>query len=133
MGFSLPQFNLKANIWHGFVPLGVLPTDPPVAGPDITDLDCQLYQPSRYNWVANPSPINAVADANAYTMILLRVPAGTDLRDPYNSTYADVVECPVGTGRYYVITYVDDQHKGFPNEYRFAGMCKAFQWPTPIP
>ncbi len=77
------------------------------------------------------------------TTILL--PALTDIRDGYGAALTpDVVECPSGSGRWYVVFGVDDFGKGFPNEHRYALVNKIGQWiggttyaglfwPTPIP
>lgn len=63
----------------------------------------------------------------------LLLPALTDIRDYSSTTGSDSVECPVGSGRFYLVDYVDDLGKGFPNEHRFALMEKLIPWPTPIP
>jgi len=79
----------------------------------------------------------------------LLVPAGTDIRD--NSSYgalspnADAVEVPAGSGRFYLVTSVEDIGKGFPNEHRCAIITKVYEdidgtgtfpgllWPRPMP
>jgi hypothetical protein len=61
------------------------------------------------------------------------LPPGTDIRDPWSGTGADLVECPLGTGRFYRVAIVDDVAKGHANEYRVAMIYKVGTWPTPIP
>lgn len=73
----------------------------------------------------------------------LLVPAGTDLRDySVSPGVSDIVEAPSGSGRWYLVSYVDDVAKDFPNEYRIGILYKVFPgsgglnfpyWPTPIP
>lgn len=120
--FTLPQFNLTANIWHGQV------DQPPVGDPDVTT-ECQLYVPSK------PDTVQTIgAAAGSLVPIILRVPAGTDIRAQVpTGSPTDMVECPAGSGRFYLTQQVDDAHKGFDNEYRFAVMVALHPWPTPIP
>jgi hypothetical protein len=70
-------------------------------------------------------------------MMDLLVPAGTDVRDKFNSSGADAIECPTGSGRFYLAVYVDDMGKGFANEHRGVVLQKVGNalgfWPTPIP
>jgi hypothetical protein len=63
----------------------------------------------------------------------LLVAAGSDVRGPQNAGGADGVECPAGSGRQYVVIFVDDLGKGFPNEHRGAILQPIGAWPTPIP
>lgn len=59
----------------------------------------------------------------------LLLPVGTDVRGPQDTVSntdastqvkGDYVECPSGSGRYYVVAFVDDIGKGFTNEHRDA-------------
>ena len=71
----------------------------------------------------------------------LLLPALTDIRSVVTfpgggGSKCDIVECPLGSGRFYLVISVDDVGKGFGNEFR----CAAIQatnlygvWPTPIP
>jgi hypothetical protein len=71
------------------------------------------------------------------------LPAGTDIRDEgVDPGVADCVEVPAGSGRFYLVDYVDDVAKDFPNEYRIAVLVKVGGagffptfplWPQPIP
>jgi hypothetical protein len=62
----------------------------------------------------------------------LRVPKGTDIRDPKAVAGADTVECPQHTRRFYTVQWVDDIGLGFTNEHRFAVIQALGTWPTPF-
>jgi len=128
--FTLPNFNLLCNIWHGTVVMGDLPATPLVTAPDISLKPCQLYAASWQG--TSTTPLSTSRLDLGFTM-MLRVPAGTDLRDQSNASENDVVEVPAGSGRWYYVMQADDLHKGFPNEYRFGILSKLGTWPTPIP
>jgi hypothetical protein len=126
MPFVVPQFPLECNIF----------TAHNIAAPPRLTEECNLAWGHR---VAMPA-IGATAD-NSYlgfpgTMTLL-LPALTDIRDAFNASSYDSVECPAGSGRYYDVLYVDDIGKGFANEHRGAVIQKIqgglIAWPTPIP
>jgi hypothetical protein len=76
---------------------------------------------------------------NGFVTLLL--PAHTDVRDPASSTGYDVVEVGAGSGRWYMVGYVDDVGRGFSNLHRMAyciKVCEAsgfagVSWPTPLP
>ena len=128
MPFTLPTFNLTANIWHYATWFGNFPTVIPA--PDATTL-CNLAVGRR------------VSGSTNIDMWLL-MPIGTDIRDkqkaPTASPQPDIVEVPAGSGRYYMVQTVDDAGKGFANEHRVAtinGDVAAFpvlpEWPEPYP
>jgi len=107
-----PVFNLSCNIWR-----------PPATDldPPTMTINCQLYWPSKGLFDVTP------ADPSLWVPPLyLRVQALTDIRP------MDEVECPAGSGRLYNIRFVDDMHKGFPNEYR-AGVLEQIFQPFPLP
>lgn len=118
MPFAAPQFNLLCNIWGGNVV-------PPVGLPRIANQLCQLA------W-DRTAGVPFLVGANIVHVMLLRVPAGTDLRDQLSATFQDVVEVPAGSGRFYTCWRVDDVARGFPNEYR-QGLLRLVQHPTPLP
>ncbi len=75
---------------------------------------------------------------------LLLCPKLTDLRDQSQGFPPDIIECPSGTGRWYVLFAWEDVGKGFSNEYRAAQIIKISNavdpaaypglfWPTPAP
>lgn len=109
MAFTLPTFNITANIWRNanYV-IGVGPAGPP-----------QVVTP------ANLSPgKRVVTNAGTSTPLMeLLLPPRTDVRDGVAPAAAqDWVEAPAGTGRYYSVYYVDDVGRGFANEYRIVFM-----------
>ena len=135
MAFSVPTFNLVCNIYTGPWLTKVL---------RIADCPCNLALGRRsQKWMF----IDTYIDYMSVNPNLL-LPALTDIRDLSTvspaGAYADIVECPSGTGRWYWVNSVDDVGKGFDNEYRMAGLQKILEfmdpvnyagakWPTPIP
>ena len=63
----------------------------------------------------------------------LCVPVEIDLRDPYSSSGADIVEILAGSGRLYDVLITDFVAFGFSNEYRFALLQKRPDFPAPDP
>lgn len=126
MAFVIPQFPLTCNVFTG----GVI-SNPPRISPV-----CNLAWGRR----STHNGMSAVSGPGAIpfpAMMDLLVPAGTDLRDKFNSSSWDAVECPAGSGRFYIVVYVDDIGKGFPNEHRCGVLQKVGNalgfWPTPVP
>lgn len=127
MPFTTPTFNLPANIFRNW----------------------------NYNATGlNPTVINATAFCNlqlgrkvqSYTggFHYALFPLLTDVRswEFYPDGHGDVVEIPAGSGRFYVVTWVDDAAKGFTNEHRVAIVVHPKLWfivdnvplaPTPYP
>jgi hypothetical protein len=63
----------------------------------------------------------------------LRLPIGTDIRDPKAPAGADTCEVPRHSQRFYTVQWVDDIGFGFTNEHRFAIIQALGTWPTPFP
>jgi hypothetical protein len=64
----------------------------------------------------------------------LMVPALTDIRGPQDTVSFDMVECPLGSGRWYRVCAVDDIGKGFANEHRAALLfALPTSWIAPYP
>lgn len=62
----------------------------------------------------------------------LLLPAGTDIRGPQDTGFADSVEVPAGSARWYGVYFVDDIGKGFANEHRTACIFAIpLSWPPP--
>jgi len=131
MAFTLPEFNLVCNI-HGVV-----------AGVNTFRIDspCNLALSKR---VTNFSTAGAQSGGMGGILPQLLLPAGTDIRDSSCGGSMDIVEVPAGSGRWYLVTMVDDIGKGFPNEHRYAHLFKTWgftgngsgltqPWPSPIP
>jgi len=117
MGFKVPTFNLTARIWSSATPI----TSPPRL-----TVTCQLRAAGKQSTGQDA--------ANDWVFLWsLLVPALTDIRDIYNGSGEDKVECPAMSGRIYRVKMVDDVAKGFANEYRIAFLQKIGSWLTPIP
>jgi hypothetical protein len=107
--YVIPTFNVVVNIWRGTI----------VAGPPVAP---------ALNPLANLSPgiLAPIAPGANLALMILRVAALTDIRDPYcTGGVGDYVECPAGSGRWYQVTQVDDVAKSFTNEHRFALLAKC--------
>ena len=121
MSYKPPVLNLKCNVWA--ISPGV-PPHLPAGAPRIANLDCQLC------W----GRVNELSEESAGLSMHLKVPAGTDIRGLYQNNVPDVVEVPAGTGRTYLVLYVDDVGRGFSNEYRQAVIsAQPFATFNPIP
>lgn len=120
MPYTLPNFNLLCNIWHN-------PAVPPAA-PTLANVPCQLYLPLK----ANSDVV--LSGFLIYRVIpQCRLPKGTDVRYSPSGANPNILEVPAGSGRNYVVTQVEDAHKGFPNEYRVAFLKEAAPVPAPLP
>lgn len=124
MAYVTPQFNLECTLYTSNI----------VANLRLDHVPCNLAFSKR---VQIGQGIGDPTFALSGVMFLL-LPVGTDVRGPLNATGSDGVECPRGSGRWYVVGWVDDVGKGFPNEHRCAVLYQALvppagSWPTPIP
>lgn len=109
--FRVPTFNLTCAIWwrqdstrNVFNPLA----------PNLINVPCNLQMGPKKAWPWA---------TGQHTMYCL-LPALTNVRSsfcygPFGPFY-DVLECPQGSRRYYMVYDVDDVSKGFPTEYRVA-------------
>lgn len=141
MAFVVPTFNLLYRLYR-------LSTYNPATeqwdwNGDYTEYDDQegaLYVSKKTGLYLG----NVPADLNGLGAQVLLVPAGTDIQDTYcGQGTIDIVEVPQDTGRFYLVTAVDDTAKGYINEYRVATLIKAGRhtpwlknmadWPSPIP
>lgn len=120
--YVLPVFNLTCNVWT-FV------TNPPLGPPRISPV-CNLAYGRRV--IFGGEAIAGVADFPPAAMSLL-LPKLTDIRGLQSAAGNDIVEVPAGSGRYYIVVYVDDIGKGFTNEHRIALITQNGTWPTPVP
>lgn len=57
---------------------------------------------------------------------------GFDVRGTETGSQGDVVEFPAGSGIQYLVLFVGDHAKGFPNEFRYA-LARLFATPYPMP
>jgi hypothetical protein len=138
MAFKLPDFNLTFDLWRGLATWPpVLPWAVPTVPPDLTAIPCQLYLWSKPDTplirLDNPEPPYTV---NQPLPIILRTPKGTDLRAPWRPVNVgaafDLVCVPRVTSRYYAVVFVEDMHRGFPNEYR-VGVLLQYNYAGPFP
>ncbi len=121
MAFTLPNFNLLCDVYTGPWLTKTLRT----AG-----LPCNLAWGRRVN--AFPFfDLNAQLSADSPGMIIL-TPALSDLRSRLTSGADDVIECPAGSGRWYLVIAVDDIGKGFANEHRAAYLTQISQFVDPV-
>lgn len=132
MAFSVPTFNIHCEVWSG----------PWLSKSFRFETECNLALGRRVQQsiIGNTdpyfSPISLQMD--------LLLPKGTDIRDLNQADSADVIECPTGSGRWYIVNAYDDVGGGFDNEYRLAILTKISQgrdvgeflglfWPRPCP
>lgn len=104
MAFSIPNFNLIANVWRNN---GIGKT---WAAPDLVSA-CNLSPGRRVN--LNLAGVGII-------VVELLMPKLVDVRAQWNGLQADVVEVPAGSRRAYFVVNVDDVGKGFANEYRLV-------------
>lgn len=119
MAYVVPTFPLTCRIWHNGADVQ---SDPPDLSPA-----CNLVS-SRPD--ADPKPVCpattlALLKAQHQSLVRFRtllLPKLTDVRGSGVSAgaFGDLIECPAGSGRFYVTTDVDDTGKGFSNEHRWA-------------
>jgi hypothetical protein len=120
--FELPKMPLDVEIWHSG-------SDPATDPPDVETVG-NLAWGKR---TAVPST-GGTSDIGIplFTMTLL-LPKLTDIRgDPFGNN-SDTVGVPSGSGRLYLVAFVDDLGKGFDNEHRGAILQQILPWPVPIP
>lgn len=120
MAFTLPNFNLTCNVFDAgvFVP------------PPRLTVACNLAWGRRVNVASGPEEGYGFTPNVSMSLLL---PKLTDIRSDRNIEGPDLIECPAGSGRLYVVTMVDDIGKGFANEHRCASLRQVQDWPTPIP
>lgn len=125
-GHNIPQFPLTANIWRA----GNAVTNPP-----------DVVSPAQIHVTVNTGVITALASSlRNQLQRVIYLPVHTDVRPQWTGASGDNIECPAGSGRYYLAVDVDDHSKGFQNEWRMvaviptnAGVGPATLWPMPIP
>lgn len=120
MGFTLPTFNLRCNIYTGPWATKAL---------RIPDQQCNLAWGKRGNVLFFVNTDLELGAASPGMIILL--PARTDIRCWLWYGTDDLVECPSGSGRWYSVAAIDDIGKGFANEHRAAWLTQISQWLDP--
>ena len=108
MAFRIPTFNLLVNLWTAPTLKTAAPTRTFMAN---------LSRGERETVLEPAYLIGYYSFRNAMQLLC---PAGTDIYPNEPGAFADLVEVPAGSGRYYCVLCVDDVGKGFANEYRIA-------------
>lgn len=116
MAFVKPTLNIACNIWYN----STWRTNWPLftAPPDLVNFPCQLRGQTK-----QLSPAIYLTNSPLFSELVLD--PLTDVRDPFFGTaeyesWMDIAEVPSGSSRWFFITGVVDQAKGFTNEYRSA-------------
>jgi len=119
---KLPTFNLACRIWYGanWGP-GINGMNPPPAPQLITI--CQLTIPQKI-FSAGVVVFTSYASFPALTDIDYARVVGF-----FN--FADIVEIPSLSGRFYSVQWLEDSGKGFPNEHRVCMLQQLQPWPFP--
>jgi len=101
MPFTLPDFNITADVWFS-------PNDPFTGPADQTGINVQFYIPSRGLLDITPGSFN-----DWVPPLYLRIdPTAAPL-----NVLAWIWEVPSGTGKYYRVRFKETMHVGFTNEY----------------
>jgi len=109
MAYSVPQFNLLANIWDCRFPAD--------GAADWDDVPCQKYIRSRMSLDVGPQ-VEAGWWQNWTPPIQLRFPRNhVAFIDPPAMWTHLSFEVPAGSGQFYRCQWQEVQHQGFPNEY----------------
>lgn len=126
MAFRVPTLNILCNI--GTPPIPNVPGIP--AFPSrLRDVPCQLSQGRRSRSFSTGGTTTPGVPVQTCQLAVAKL---TDIRGPQDTVSFDMVEVPVGTGRWYTVYFVDDVGRGFPNEHRVAGIIAlARQWTAP--
>lgn len=136
--FTIPTFNLGANLWTIVTGDYTLDT---AGAPRVAATPCNLAYGVRVNVASTGGTAYPGIPIMAMNLLLQK---GTDVQGPQcnvggivdslTGMHGDYVEVPAGTGRYYIVGFVDDIGRGFANEHRTALIfALPFSWPTPIP
>ncbi len=129
MAFVVPNFNLLCKI--GTSATAGFPATLPPFSIRLASQMCALVFGHRVNVFASGG---TAAQGYPVMGMSLLLPVGTDVRGSESGTgILDVVECPVGTGRWYQVIQVDDIGKGYANEHRSAAILALPVWVPPYP
>jgi hypothetical protein len=136
--FRVPTFNIGINIWSNLTGSQAADT---AGAPRVAAVPANLAYGLRVNVATTGG--TGLPGVPLLAMNLL-LPALTDIRGPQHTGFlvpdgitgvvGDYVECPAGTGRWYVVAFVDDIGKGFANEHRTASIFAIpGTWAPPFP
>ncbi len=145
-GYRVPTFNLSCSIWRAGNDVQANP-------PDVVSV-CNLTNGRSGGRELQVGPLGTPVQAASVLIhmgqsLSLLLPKLTDIRGCQGggALQGDAVECPSGSGRFYVAYWVDDVGKGFANEHReailyqatlawmvtFANPWNIPNWPYPTP
>jgi len=111
MGYTLPTFNIVVEYRHW---VGSGAWGPWVETPAQLKGVPRLASGGSLAGVPSPSPF-----------LMLKLPAGTDIRDSPTLSIADQVRLPGWTGDPLSAQYVYDVSFGFPTEYRVCMLARS--------
>ncbi len=132
MAFRLPEFPITCDVYTG----------PWLTKVFRSTIDCNLAQGRRGTVLPDEEITTSVQKTGPMYVLF---PPLADVRSlvqgiPHN----DLLELPSGSGRWYIVLYVDDVAKGFANEHRYAMINQVSEnldftnyaglnWPIPMP
>ncbi len=124
MAFVVPTFNLACNIWRQGNDVQANPAD-------VTAV-CNLTNGRSggslvQGFSGTSAPLILAAGTRLTQTLSLLLPKLTDIRGNQAgaANLGDCVEVPAGSGRFYLVLFVDDVGKGFANEHREAVIIQA--------
>jgi hypothetical protein len=106
MPFTLPQFNLLADVWY----CGRVPDD---GDPDAENITVQLYLNPR-------GPFGMNDQFTEFTTLFPPMFVRMPLSAVSEWEQSNIWEIPAESGRYYLVVFKERMHQGFPNEYLLA-------------
>ena len=134
MAYSLPDFNLTIGHFRSFAPYSFSTK---------TSLGTFMGQLRGYGAHPRVTARYSTTSVDYPSGWSVLCPPATDLRDALCSSASfDLLEIPSASGRWYIVNYVDDIARGFPNQYRLGILEKLNInspvsgvpfWPSPIP
>lgn len=127
-GYRVPTFNLTCNIWRAANDVQANAPDVVTVASLVNGRSGGFILPAVFT--STIPQLEAALTRVQQTMSIL-VPKLTDIRGSQGggAQLGDTAELPAGSGRFYLIQWVDDVGKGFANEHR-EGML--WQWTLPL-
>lgn len=120
MAYTLPNFNLVADLWF-------FPHSPQLGGPDLILVPCQLYLPSR-----GAVDIDYGAGGLYFPPIYLRLDPASGPYDPL-AWIIGLPDDPPTRSLYYRVHFREWTHLGFPNQYQSWILFQCNDAGTPRP
>lgn len=130
----MPSLNLVCKVWS----FGTFVDQ----APRLVDVPCSLY----FNIGGSLQREGSSGSSHERVLESIFFAPGTDIRpaslQSVGWTAGDVIECPQGAGRYYIVLQVEDARRGTPSEFRIAVVAQTnpvtslgarVNWPVPLP